>query len=80
MRLGILEMIGLGASLIFAIPIGVFGLTLLVDGRTVFGGGMVLLAVLMVALPKYLTTPQDVPMLAAEKVVGGVAKDPDEEE
>ncbi|KAB1192529.1 hypothetical protein GJR96_03375 [Haloferax sp. MBLA0076] len=80
MRLGILEMIGLGASLIFAIPIGVFGLTLLMDGRTAFGAGMVVLAVLMVALPKYLTTPQDIPMLAAEKVVGGVAKDPDEDE
>ncbi|KAB1186782.1 MULTISPECIES: hypothetical protein [Haloferax] len=80
MRLGILEMIGLGASLIFAIPLGVFGLTLLMDGRTVFGGAMVFLAVLMVALPKYLTTPQDIPMLAAEKVMGGIAKEPDEEE
>ncbi|WP_416838539.1 hypothetical protein [Haloferax sp. DFSO52] len=80
MGLGILEMIGLGASLIFAIPLGVFGLTLLADGRTAFGAGMVLLAVLMVALPKYLTMPQDVPMLAAEKLAGGVTKEPDDEE
>ncbi|POG53919.1 DUF7533 family protein [Haloferax marisrubri] len=80
MRLGILEMVGLGATLIFAIPVGVFGLTLLGDGRTVFGGAMLLLAVLMVALPKFLTMPQDIPSLAAEKVIGGVAKEPDEEE
>ena len=80
MRLGILEMLGLGASLIFAFPLGIFGLTLLADGRTVFGAGMLALAVLMVALPKYLTTPQDIPMLAAEKVAGGVAKDPDDDE
>lgn len=80
MRLGILEMLGLGASLIFALPLGIFGLTLLADGRTAFGAGMVALAVLMVALPKFLTMPQDIPTIAAEKVVGGVAKDPDEEE
>ncbi|UVE51552.1 hypothetical protein KU306_06660 [Haloferax larsenii] len=80
MRLGILEMLGLGATLIFAIPVGIFGVQLLTDGQTVFGGGMLLLAVLMVALPQYLTTPQDIPMIAAEKVVGGVAKDPDEDE
>ncbi|ELK53849.1 hypothetical protein G3A49_02155 [Haloferax volcanii] len=80
MRLGIMEMVGLAATLIFAIPVGGFGLTLLADGRTGFGGAMLLLAVLMVALPKFLTMPQDLPTLAAEKVVGGVAKEPDDEE
>ncbi|MFC7204671.1 hypothetical protein ACFQJC_14220 [Haloferax namakaokahaiae] len=80
MRLGILEMIGLGATLIFALPVGIFGLTLLADGRTTLGGGMVVLAVLMVALPKFLTMPQDVPGLVVEKVVGTATKDPDEEE
>ncbi|WP_396610766.1 hypothetical protein ACH9L7_11085 [Haloferax sp. S1W] len=79
MRLGILEMLGLGASLIFAIPVGVFGVQLLTDGQTVFGGGMLLLAVLMVALPQYLTMPQDLPTIAAEKLVGGATKDPDDE-
>ncbi|AFK18116.1 hypothetical protein E6P09_04975 [Haloferax mediterranei ATCC 33500] len=79
MGLGILDMVGLGATLIFALPVGIFGLNLLTDGQTVFGGGMVFLAVLMVALPQYLTMPQDLPAIAAEKVVGGVAKDPDDE-
>ncbi|WP_410765746.1 hypothetical protein [Haloferax sp. DFSO60] len=80
MRLGILEMIGLGATLIFAIPVGIFGLTLLADGRMTLGGGMVALAILMVALPKFLTMPQDIPAMAVEKVVGSATKDPDEEE
>ncbi|ELZ94864.1 hypothetical protein C440_07307 [Haloferax mucosum ATCC BAA-1512] len=80
MGLGILEMVGLGATLIFALPVGIYGINRLADGQMLFGGGMVLLAVLMVTLPRYLTTPQDLPSMAAEKVVGGVTKNADDEQ
>lgn len=80
MSLGITGTIQLAATLIFAVPVGVFGLTLLTGGQTVFGAGMVALAVLMVALPHYLTTPGDVPASVAQKVVGSAVKVPDEEE
>jgi hypothetical protein len=78
MALGITESIQLAASLIFAIPLGIFGLTTLLDGNTFIGGVVVLVAVLMVVLPRRLTTPTDVPVAVAEKAVGSAVKLPDE--
>ena len=77
---GIMGTISLAATLVFALPIGLLGLQFLLDGRTLLGGGFVAVAVLMVALQEYLTTPTDVPTSVAEKAVGKVAKSPDEEE
>ena len=80
MAMGITESITLAASLIFAIPLGVFGLTTLLDGNTFLGGVVLVVAVLMVVLPRRLTTPTDVPAAVAEKAVGKAVKVPDEEE
>lgn len=80
MRLGILGTIQLAATLIFAAPVGIFGLTRLVEGDAVLGGGAVAIAVGMVALPHYLTTPTDIPMKVGERVVGAVVKDPEDDE
>jgi hypothetical protein len=77
---GIIGTIKLAATLVFALPVGLLGLQFLLDGRSILGGGFVAIAVLMVALQEYLTTPTDVPSSMAEKVVGKVAKSPDEEE
>lgn len=78
-NLGTMEMIGLAGSLVFAIPVGVFGLNRLFAGQTVLGAGLVVVAVAMVLLPRKLTTPMDVPEEIAETTVGKIVKTPDEE-
>lgn len=78
--LGIMGTIQLAATLVFALPVGLLGIQFLIDGRTLLGGGFVAVAVLMVALQEYLTTPTDVPTSMAEKAVGKVVKTPDDEE
>jgi hypothetical protein len=80
MRLGILETLGLAASLVFALPVGGLGVTFLLDGRYPLGAGLVVVAVLMVVLPRRLTTPTDLPAAAVERVVGRAVEVPDEDE
>ncbi|WP_276300039.1 DUF7533 family protein [Halorussus lipolyticus] len=77
---GILGTIQLAATLIFALPVGLLGVQFLLDGKTLLGGGFVVVAVMMVVLEEYLTTPTDVPGAVAEKTVSKVAKTPDDEE
>lgn len=79
-NLGILDMIGLAGSLVFALPVGVFGLNRLLDGQTILGGGLVVVAVAMVLLPQKLTTPMDVPADIAEAAVGKTVKTPEKVE
>lgn len=80
MRLGILDTVSLAATLVFAIPIALFGIERLLAGQTLFGGVFVVIAALMVILREWLTTPTDIPASAAQKVVGKVAKTEDEKE
>jgi len=77
---GIMGTIQLAATLVFALPVGLLGLQFLLDGRLLSGTGFVAVAVLMVTLEEYLTTPKDVPGAVAEKAVGKVTKTPDDEE
>jgi len=77
MRLGILETVGLAASLVFAIPVGLYGVESLVAGNRVLGAGLLIVAVLMVVLPRRLTTPADLPGAVAERVVGRAVRAPD---
>lgn len=78
--MGLMDMVGLAASLVFAIPVGIFGLNRLVDGQYLLGGGLVVVAVLMVVLPQRLTTPMDIPGKLAGKAVGKTVKMPEEED
>lgn len=80
MRLGLLETVGLAASLVFAIPLGIYAVERMLGGETVVGGAFLLVAALMVLLPRYLTTPGDLPGKAAERVAGDVVADPEERE
>lgn len=77
MRLGILETVGLAASLVFAIPVGLYGIETLVSGNRLLGAGLLLVAVLMVVLPRRLTTPADLPGAVLERVVGRAVKESD---
>lgn len=77
MALGILEQVGLAATLIFALPVAVYGVQSILGGRTLVGTLAVVVAVLMVVLPRRLTSPDDVPAKAAETAVGAVVDTPD---
>ena len=77
---GILGTLQLAATLVFALPVGLLGVQFLMDGKTLLGGGFLGVAVLMVVLEEYLTTPTDVPGAVAEKTLGKVVKTPDDDE
>ncbi|WP_255151937.1 DUF7533 family protein [Halorarius halobius] len=78
MARSIMGTVGLAATLALAIPAGLFGLDKLLSGDTVVGGAFLGLALLMVLVEEYLTTPMDVPGKVAEKTVGAVVKEPEE--
>ncbi|MFC5970748.1 hypothetical protein ACFPYI_05315 [Halomarina salina] len=80
MARGIIGTVQLVATLVFAIPVGLLGVMRLVAGETLFGGILLVVAVGMVLVEEYLTTPQDVPAMAAEKAVGSVVDDRDADE
>lgn len=73
--MGIISTLQLAVTLAFALPVGVLGIQFLLTGRTLFGVALVVVAVLMVALEEYVTTPTDAPAEAAELVAGAVVKD-----
>lgn len=81
MARSITGLIGLGATLVFALPVALLGLEfLLVQGRTVAGAGLLLIAGLMILVEEHLTTPGDLPGMVADQTVGRIAKTPDDEE
>jgi hypothetical protein len=77
---GILDTIGLAAALVFAIPIAVAGAGFLRQGDTVAGVALLGVAVAMVLIKRYITTPGDIPGTIAGKVVGTVVEEPDPDE
>ena len=80
MAQGIIETIGLAATLVLAIPIALFGAEHLVRGEFLAGVLYVGIAAGLVVVEQYLTTPTDVPGLVVEKTVGKVVEtdEPDE--
>jgi len=60
MQLGIVDLIGLATTLVFAIPVANFGVTQLLAGKTVVGIALVGVAVAMVVLPQYFLDPKRV--------------------
>lgn len=74
-HVGILNTLGLVVTLAFALPVALLGVNLVISGRATIGIALCVVAVLMVALKQYVTTPDDVPTAAAEKTVNAVVKD-----
>lgn len=70
---GLIGLLQLAVPVAFAIPVGLFGLTWLLEGNTL-GAGFVVLAALMVAVPYTLTNPLD-PGDMAEAAVDRVVDD-----
>ncbi|WP_128905698.1 DUF7533 family protein [Halorubrum amylolyticum] len=57
MRLGVTDMIGLAASLVFALPLANYAVIRLFAGELALGVGLLVVAVAMVALPQYFLDP-----------------------
>jgi len=75
MARGILELLGLAATVTVALPLALLGVEFLVfGGRPVTGVAFLAIAAGMVALRSYVTTPGDVPGMVVEKTVGAVAR------
>lgn len=77
---GIIGTVQLAVTLAFAIPVAMLGVDKLVSGDGTVGAAFLGLALLMVAIEEYVTTPTDVPGKAATKAVGAVVKDPEDDE
>lgn len=80
MSRGITGLLGLASSVVFAIPVAFFGLLRVIDGDLLVGGGFVALAAVMVVGMEVYTSPTDVAGGLASRVVGKVAKEPDDED
>ncbi len=68
MRLGILDLLSLLGTLIFAIPVANFGVNQLLAGETTMGLALVGVAVAMVVVPYYLMDPRTI----ATKLLAGL--------
>lgn len=67
---GIIDTITFAITFAFALPVGLFGIQFLLSDQFVLGGVFVALAVLMVVVEEYITTPSDLPAIAAQRVAG----------
>lgn len=77
LRLGILELVGLGVTLALATPLALFGAAELLAGNPL-GGPFVALAILLVVVEQWLMTPSDIPETVAGRVVDAVTRPPEE--
>jgi len=75
----ILGLVGLGATLVFALPAVLLGVEFLLRGEYVWGTALVTIAGLMILGREYITTPGDLPGMVADQTVGRIAKTDDEE-
>ena len=78
--MGIISTFGTVITLVLALPVAMLGSFYLVQGQTMWGVAMLVVAALMFAVKTYVTTPDDLPAMAAEQTVGTIAEDPDEDE
>jgi len=77
---GVIGLLELAGAVVFAIPVAFFGLLMLVEGQVLVAAAFFLLAGLMILGKEYVTSPQDLPAAALERIAGRVAKEPDDEE
>ena len=57
MTLGLMDMVGLAASLVFALPLANYAVIRLVAGEVALGAGLLVVAAAMVVLPQYFLDP-----------------------
>jgi inner membrane protein involved in colicin E2 resistance len=80
MSRGVIDLLGLAGSVVFAIPVAFFGLLRMLDGDLLVGTGFVVFAAVMVVGMEIYTSPTDVAGNVLSSAVGKIAKRPDDEE
>jgi len=81
MDTGILDMVQRVGAVVLALTIALPGLDfLLLRGDLFVGGGLLALAGVVLVVSEYVRSPSDVPTSTAQRVVGAIAKEPDDEE
>lgn len=80
MSRGLLGLIQLAGSVVFAAPVGIFGLFKLTEGEPLVGSGFILLAGLMVVGQELYTSPRDLLGTVAQRVTARIVRQPDEDE
>jgi len=79
MARSLIGLIGLGGTLIFALPAALLGVEFIIRGRMAGGVALVVAAALMVGFERYITTPGDLPGMVADQTVGRLTNTDDEE-
>ncbi|HKL30280.1 MAG TPA: hypothetical protein VJ898_13560 [Natrialbaceae archaeon] len=79
MARSVVETLQLAATMTVILPVVYLGVDFLISGRTLLGAGFLAVAGLMLALEEYVVRPGDVPLEAAKRAAGLVAKDDDGE-
>jgi hypothetical protein len=77
---GILDLVSLAATAVFALPVAAFGLLKLSGPEPHVGVALLVVAGLMFAFESYVTTPGDLPGRVAEGAVDLVLPNEDDEE
>lgn len=77
--MGIIGTVQRAVTVAFAVPVGLLGVDYLLRGRP-SGAVFLALAIAMVVVEEYVTSPIDIPGKAAERVTGAIVKDPDEDD
>ncbi|MFB6165782.1 MAG: hypothetical protein ABEJ31_11540 [Haloarculaceae archaeon] len=80
MAKGIIGQVQLFATVALAAPVGLMGVSKLLDGQRLLGVGFLAVALAMVAVEEYVTRPTDVAGEAAQSVASAVVDEPDDEE
>ena len=80
MSRGVIDLLGLVGSVVFAVPVAFFGLLKMLDGDLLVGAGFVAFAAVMVVGMEIYTSPTDVAGNVLSRAVGKIAKRPDDEE
>lgn len=74
--MGVLETLQTAGAVVLAVPIAMLGVGFLTDGQ-LLGGAFLVIAVLLVVLQRFLTTPTDIPFIAAERTADAVVTEDD---
>ncbi|AOW79526.1 hypothetical protein HTSR_0325 [Halodesulfurarchaeum formicicum] len=79
-QLGIVDLVTLGGTLLFALPIGVFGLSLLARGELLLGFVGTGVAAGLVMVERLLWTPEDVPGEFLQSLADRIVERPPEDQ
>lgn len=80
MAASIIETIQRLGTVIIVAPITLFALDLLAGGNVATGGAFLGIAALILLISEYVKSPTDVPASMAQRVVGRVAKPPEDDD